>query len=168
MIPTNNFWSLSLSLWRFYLKIKQYSRIINFILQIELLAVTTWPWPPLLFVCLSCGLVSAPLLNLLANFSTKRPKFGGVQKDKPKGPPVQHVTMFVVTALAKPNPSWSQIRLGLELSNASEATTPPTAYISAISWRIELKFCMMTLYVERIGFVQDCTFYHSTDTIIGG
>ena len=63
MIPTNNFWSLSLSLWRFYLKIKQYSRIINFILQIELLAVTTWPWPPLLFVCLSCGLVSAPLLN---------------------------------------------------------------------------------------------------------
>ena len=85
MIPTNNFWSLSLSLWRFYLKIKQYSRIINFILQIELLAVTTWPWPPLLFVCLSCGLVSAPLLNLLAHFSTKRPKFGGAHKGQPKG-----------------------------------------------------------------------------------
>ena len=33
----------------------------------------------------------------------------------------------IVTALAKPNPSWSQIRLGLELGNASEpTTTPPT------------------------------------------
>ena len=30
----------------------------------------------------------------------------------------------IVTALAKPNPSWSQIRLGLELSNASEPTPP--------------------------------------------
>ena len=32
----------------------------------------------------------------------------------------------IVTALAKPNPSWSQIRLGLELGNASEATHPTT------------------------------------------
>ena len=39
----------------------------------------------LLFVCLSCGLVSAPLLNLLAHFSTKRPKFGGAHKGQPKG-----------------------------------------------------------------------------------
>ena len=31
----------------------------------------------------------------------------------------------IVTALAKPNPSWSQIRLGLELSNALEPTHPP-------------------------------------------
>ena len=34
-------------------------------------------------------------------------------------------TLTFVTALAKPNPSWSQIRLGLELSNASEPTPPP-------------------------------------------
>ena len=38
-----------------------------------------------LFVCFSCGLVSAPLLNPLAHFSTKRPKFGGAHKGQPKG-----------------------------------------------------------------------------------
>ena len=34
-----------------------------------------------LFVCLGCGLVSAPLLNLLAYFSTK---FVGAHKGQPK------------------------------------------------------------------------------------
>ena len=70
MIPTNNFWSLSLSLWRFYLKIKQYSWIINFIYY----ETTNWvtysynltmtKFTVCLFVCISCGLVSAPLLMI--------------------------------------------------------------------------------------------------------
>ena len=47
-----------------------------------------------------------------------------------------------------------QIRLGLELSNASEPTNSPpptptteTAYISAISQWIELKFCIFSRWI---------------------
>ena len=77
-----------------------------------------------LFVCLSCGLVSAPLLNPLAHFSTKRPKFGGAHKGQPKGQ-AELRAPHPINAVQSRSPFWLPFQSSLTKKEKVRETFPP-------------------------------------------